>query len=121
MKNIFKRDKRTELEMMIDDELLYVSQIIQDQEIEAYETSATVETTKKINEAKKQKLDDLERLLELAEKRQKIKTASRLKPSPDTIATGLFALIQIIWITKHEYIGHVISSKALGFVNRGRV
>ena len=120
MKNIFKRDKRTELEMMIDDELLYVSQIIQDQEIEAYETSATVETTKKINEAKKQKLDDLERLLELAEKCQKIKTASRLKPSPDTIAVGLFALIQIVWITKHEKL-NVISSKALGFVNRGRV
>lgn len=121
MRNIFKRDKRTELEMRIDDELLYVSQIIQDQEIEAYETSATVEKTKRINEAKKQKLDDLERLIEMLEKRQKIKLTSRLKPSPDTIAVGVFALLQIIWITKHEYIGNVISSKALGFVNRGRV
>ena len=107
MRNIFKRDKRTELEMRIDEELLYVSQIIQDQEIEAYETSATVEKTKKIYEANKHKLDDLERLLELAEKRQKIKTASRLKPSPDTIAVGIFALLQIIWITNHERF-HVI-------------
>lgn len=120
MKNIFKRDKRTKLEMTIDEELFYVSQIIQNQEIEACEISTMVERTERINEAKKQKLDDLDRLLELAEKRQKLKDASRFKVSPDTIVVGLINLVGIGLILGHEKL-NVITSKALGFVIRGRV
>jgi hypothetical protein len=57
--------------------------------------------------------DNLEKLL-------KAESYKKLKVSPDTIAIVIANLVGIILILKHEKID-IITSKALGFVLKGRV
>lgn len=58
-------------------------------------------------------LESLERLYELKGKK-------KFKVSPDTVAVVVGNLAGIVLILNHERL-HVVSSKALGFVMRGRV
>jgi len=95
MKNT-KRDKRTELEKEIDDVIRIIRHEVpgSDQYREAVEM--------------------LERLTDLKEK-------PREKASWNTIWTVCGSLAGIALVIGHEQLGNVISTKAIGFVLRGRV
>jgi len=118
MKNIFKHDKGTELEREIDGELSKLMKEIQNQEVTTQGLDED-ERVKKLNEAKNQKMKDLSQLLEIVEKREKIKSA-KWKFSPDTLLVVGGNLLGIGFIIWHEKL-NVISSKALSFVIKGRV
>lgn len=115
MKNVFKRDKRTELEAVIDEELLYLAQAIQSQKIDEYTT------LEKFHADKKEKMQDLAQLVELSEKQQKIKETARSRVSPDAVIGGLFPLIGILVMLYKEDLGQIITSKAFSLIKfRGR-
>lgn len=95
---INKRDRRTNLEKQIDRLVNELSHM---------------EVT---DEAYSKKLGIVERLEELRGDQQKAKQSI----SPDTIAIVAGNLLGIILILNYEKIG-VVTSKALGFVIRGRV
>lgn len=63
-------------------------------------------------------LEDISDVLALMERRNEVKNKRRI--SPDTIAIIAGNLLGIILILEHER-SHVIASKALGFIIRGRV
>ena len=63
-------------------------------------------------------LGDIEDVLELMEKRNELRNKRRI--SPDTIAIIGGNLLGILLILEHER-SHVIATKALGFIIRGRV
>lgn len=63
-------------------------------------------------------LEDISDVLALMERRNEVKNKRRI--SPDTIAIVAGNLLGIILILEHER-SHVIASKALGFIIRGRV
>lgn len=89
-----KRDKRTDLEKKIDDQLDYLMHCAQSPE-------------------------DIQTVMELIERRQNLKKTKQ-KISPDTIAIIAGNLLGIALILSYEKL-NVITSKALGFVLRGRV
>lgn len=94
MKFTIKRDKRTNIEKSVDCHL---------------ETLADGA----------QKLEDLQQITEIMERQEKLREKKRI--SPDTIAVIAGNLLGIALIIGHEQLGHVISTKALGFVLKGRV
>ena len=91
-----KQDKRTELEKEID-ELINV-----------------IRETGPMHE-------DYSKLLGLVERLNDLKEKPREKINPNTILTLLGSILGIVLVIKHEELGHVISTKALSFVLRGRV
>lgn len=118
MKLTIKKDRRTNLEKEIDEELSKLMKEIRDQEVKTAGLNEE-ERNKKLSEAKRQKMSDLDKMLEIAEKRQKLDSA-KWKFSPDTLLVVGGNLLGIGLILSHEKL-NVISSKALGFVLRGRV
>lgn len=66
--------------------------------------------------------EEYQKRLSVIERLTKVKGESTKKPvSPDTIIVAVAGLIQVGWILYREELGHVITSKALGSVMRGRV
>ncbi|MDD4876380.1 MAG: hypothetical protein PHQ86_04525 [Dehalococcoidales bacterium] len=63
-------------------------------------------------------LEDIGDVLSMMERRNELRNKRRI--SPDTIAIVACNLLGIILILEHER-SHVIASKALGFIIRGRV
>ncbi len=63
-------------------------------------------------------LEDIGDVLSMMERRNELRNKRRV--SPDTIAIVVCNLLGIILILEHER-SHVIASKALGFIIRGRV
>jgi len=53
-------------------------------------------------------------------KEGKSKDKDTTKVSKDVIVTGLFSVVTVVIIVGYEF-GHVLGSKALGFVIKGRV
>lgn len=95
MKLTTKKDKRTDLERLIDDQIIILA-----------------------NQAKT--LDQVGEIVELLQKREELNKKKGVKVSPDTIAIIAGNLIGIGLILSFEKL-NVISSKALGFVLKGRV
>ncbi len=93
-----RKDKRTELEKEIDDEIEYLRSIACD--VEDYEQKYDDELTR------------LERLKKLKDEKKSI--------SPDTLLVVLANLLGIALILGYEKAG-VVTSKAMNFVLRGRV
>lgn len=93
-----KRDKRTALEMEIDDLTIGLQQI--DPHSDEYHD----------------RLESIERLSKLRDESRK----SQRQVSPDTVLVVSGNLLGIVLILMHEKL-HVISTKALNFVIRGRV
>ena len=91
-----KRDKRTELDKEIDDLI------------------KRIRVTDPTNE-------DYPKLIGMAERLSGLKATPREKINPNTILTIFGSIVGIVLVIGHEELGHVISSKALGFVLRGRV
>lgn len=98
MKGFVKEDKRTELEKEYDRAV---------ERLKTYEIG-----TKEYDEL----LAFVERLRQLVDSEKKTKPAV----SPDTIVGGVLALAQIGVIVGYERF-HSITSKAMGFVTKGRV
>ena len=96
MFKITRRDKRTNLDKEIDSVLKRMSEA--DPSCKGYAAMA----------------DNLEKLYKAKG------IAPKPKVSPDVIAVGVFGLIQIGMILWHEK-ADIITSKAVGFVTRGRV
>lgn len=90
-----KKDKRTDLMKEIDKQLAILAEEAQ--------------TPEQIND-----------IVELLKKREDLKDKKRFKVSPDTIAVIAGNLLGIGLILSYEKL-NVISTKALGFVLRGRV
>lgn len=108
--NINKKDKRTNLERQIDKllEELEQSGVVEVKTDDEGKTKANLSAEYDI------KLKVVERLVKLrAEKQNKHLT-------PDTIAVIAGNLLGILLILNYEKLG-VVTSKALGFVIRGRV
>ena len=93
MKNILKRDRRTDVERKFDEQL----EIVLD-EVES--------------------LDDIAKATLLMERRDALRKKGKLSPDTKVIVAG--NLIGIVLILAYES-GHVITTKALGFIIRGRV
>jgi len=89
-----KNEKRTELERLIDEKL----------EIFAEDSK---------------EIDDIREVIELMERREKLKE-KKFPVSPDTVAIVVGNLLGIGLILGYERAG-IITTKALGFVLRGRV
>lgn len=91
---LFAKDKRSKVEVLIDDKL-----------------------EKKAEDA--EELKDISEIVDILERRNKLN--GNKKVSPDTVAVIAGNLLGIGAIMLFEKYGHVISTKALGFVIRGRV
>jgi hypothetical protein len=98
MKLLTKRDKRTALEKEIDD------------------LTATLQHIDPYTDEYRDRLESIERLSKLRDENKK----SKLRVSPDTMVVVAGNLAGILLILLHEKL-HVISTKALNFVIRGRV
>lgn len=64
--------------------------------------------------------DNYQTALEALERLYELKGKKKFNVSPDTVAVVVGNLAGIVLILNHERL-HVVSSKALGFVLRGRV
>jgi hypothetical protein len=47
--------------------------------------------------------------------------SSGFQVSGDTVVMCLMGIVQMLMVINHEEIGHIISTKSLGFVNKGKV
>lgn len=93
MKKAFKRDRRSDVEKKFDEQL-------------------------KLRLEEAESLEDISEALSIMERQRELGNKRRI--SPDTIAIVAGNLIGIVIILGFER-GHIITTKALGFILRGRV
>ena len=110
MKLTEHKDKRTELEKLVDEELLKlhgeINHVRKDKEGNKIEQNCRAE--------------DLEKLIDLMTKRQALAEKKKITINWDVVIVAGASLIEIILMLNYEKIG-VITSKVLSRVLRGRV
>jgi hypothetical protein len=113
-------DNRTNLDREIDSLLVNM----QNTNVDSDEYSEMVKNLKILYEAKandKSRLDEYSEMTENLERLYKAKANVKTSNFPwEAVIVGAFGLVEILVITKHEKLD-IITSKALGFVTKGRV
>lgn len=95
MLKITKKEKRTEAEIRVDEQIDWLA-------------------------GRAESPEDVQKILRLLKERKDLNHIDKKKLSPDTILVVAGNLVGILLLVGYEH-AHVITSKALGFILKGRV